>query len=67
VWKKSLAAKIQVECDILSKLQVGEAMLQTTNNTLQLDGTKKRFEEYASFAVQTGELNRWLVETVLNT
>ena len=44
-----------IECDQLAKIQVGNTILTGTNNTLHLDGTRKRFNEYSSFQVRTGD------------
>ena len=44
-----------IECDQLAKIQVGNTILTGTNNTLHLDGTHKRFNEYSSFQVTTGD------------
>ena len=37
--KKSLAAEMMIECELLSKMQVGNTLLNTCNNTLHLNGT----------------------------
>ena len=44
-----------IECDQPAKIQVGNTILAGTNNTLHLDGTRKRFNEYSSFQVTTGD------------
>ena len=44
-----------VECELLAKMQVGNMLLEGENNTLHLDGTRKRFQEYSSFQVTTGD------------
>ena len=46
---------MMVECDQLAKMQVGNTVLQGTNNTLHLDGTCKSFNEYCSFQVTTDD------------
>ena len=47
--KKSLAA----EMNLISRAQVGEAILNSNNNVLHLDGTKYNFNEVGSFKVPT--------------
>ncbi len=51
--KKSLAATMLVEMEMLSKLQVREALLSNENNVLHCDGTKYNFEEVGGFQVST--------------
>ncbi len=51
--KKSTAAAMASECDLLAKMQVGQVLLEECNNTLHFDGTKKRFREYSSFQITT--------------
>ena len=51
--KKSLAAEFFSEMNLLSKAQVREAMLDSTNNVLHTDGTKYNFKEVGSFQVTT--------------
>ncbi|XP_065647057.1 uncharacterized protein LOC136076955 [Hydra vulgaris] len=51
--KKSLAAEFFSEMNLLSKAQVREAMLNSTNNVLHTDGTKYNFREVGSFQVTT--------------
>ncbi|CAG2194717.1 unnamed protein product [Mytilus edulis] len=53
--KKSLASIMAIEAHVLSQAQAAEAMLNHTNNCLHLDGTKKRFTEYAGFQISTEE------------
>ncbi|XP_065671383.1 uncharacterized protein LOC136089337 [Hydra vulgaris] len=49
--KKSLAAEFFSEMNLLSKAQVREAILNSTNNVLHTDGTKYNFREVGSFQV----------------
>ena len=44
-----------VECDGVAKILTAKAILQGDNNTLHLDGTRKRFNEYSSFQVTTSD------------
>ena len=53
--QKSLASMIEKEASILAKRQAGEAMLLHSTNTLHLDGTKKKFTEYAAIETTTGD------------
>ncbi len=53
--KKSAAARMLKECHILTKIQVGTKLLSCENNTLQLDGTTKKFKEYGTFNFTTGD------------
>ena len=53
--KKSVVSNMMIEYDQLAKIQVGNTILTGTNNTLHLDGTRKRFNEYSSFQVTTGD------------
>ena len=41
-------------------MQVGKTILEGRNNTLHLDGTQERFNEYASFQVITEDGSRSL-------
>ena len=43
------------ECDVVSKIGAARKMLQGGNNTLHLDGTQKRFNEYSGFQVTTSD------------
>ena len=58
--QKSLSAEMMVECQILSDQQVGKVILEGPNNTLHLDGTRKKFKEFASFQVTTGDGSKGL-------
>ena len=49
--RKSLAATMMVEAEILSKIQVCEAMLNSNHNILPTDGTKYNFKEIGSYQV----------------
>ena len=51
---------MMVECQILSDQQVGKVILKGPNNTLHLDGTRKKFKEFASFQVTTGDGSKGL-------
>ena len=51
--KKSSAAEMMVEAQIISKMQVCDAMLASTNNVLHTDGTKCKFSEIGSYQVAT--------------
>lgn len=51
--KKSLAAELFSEMNLLSKAQVREAMLASDSNVLHMDGTKYNFKEVGSFQVST--------------
>lgn len=55
--KKSLASIIGIEAHIISQAQAAECILKNEGNCLHLDGTKKRFTEYAGFQVSTKEGN----------
>ena len=58
--QKSLSAEMMIECQILSDQQVGKVILEGPNNTLHLDGTRKKFKEFASFQVTTGDGSKGL-------
>ena len=51
--KKSSAAEMMVEAQIVSKMQVHDTMLASTNNVLHTDGTKYKFSEIGSYQVAT--------------
>ena len=51
-----------MECGLLAKMQVGNMLLEGENNTIHLDGTQKRFQEYCSFLVTTGDTNAGVVK-----
>ena len=51
--QKSSAATMMVEAQIISKMQVRDAMLSSSNNVLHTDGTKYRFKEVGSYQVNT--------------
>ncbi len=51
---KSTLSNMAAESDLLSKMQVGQILLDEACNTLHLDGTRKKFREYSSFQVTTG-------------
>ena len=46
---------MMVEANIISKMQVREAMLSAENNILHTDGTRYNFKEVGSFQVNTSE------------
>ena len=52
---KSSLSNMAAECDILSKIHVGQLLLDEAESTLHLDGTKKKFREYASFQISTNQ------------
>ena len=45
---------------MLAKIHVGETITGSKNNTLHLDGTWKKFNEYASFQLTTGDGSKGL-------
>ena len=47
--QKSLSAEMMVECQILSDQQVGKVILEGSNNTLHLDGTRTKFKGVCIF------------------
>ena len=51
VPKKSVVSKMIAECDAVGKIGAAKKMLEGHNNTLHLDGTRKRFNEYSGFQV----------------
>lgn len=51
--QKSVCSMLMVESKILAQMQACEAMAEGTRNTLHFDGTKMKFEELASYQVQT--------------
>ena len=53
--QKATAASLMVESETLAKMQGGLSILQCENNTLQIDGTRKAFNEYATHNVTTGD------------
>ena len=58
--KKSVLSHMLVECECLGKIQAAETILQGSNNTLHLDGTRKRFNEYSAFEVTTSDGSKGL-------
>ena len=50
---KSTAATMMVEAQLISKMQVREAMLNSEDNVLHTDGTKYKFKEIGSYQVNT--------------
>jgi hypothetical protein len=50
---KTSASMMAVEAQVLGQVQAAEAMMSACNNTLHLDGTRKKFREYSSFQVST--------------
>jgi hypothetical protein len=53
--KHTLAAHIRAEAAVLAKIQCGVHMLQTENNTVHIDGTKKKFREFNTVDITTGD------------
>eukprot|EP00112_Aurelia_sp_Birch-Aquarium-sp1_P004505 Seg1510.9 transcript_id=Seg1510.9/GoldUCD/mRNA.D3Y31 product="hypothetical protein" protein_id=Seg1510.9/GoldUCD/D3Y31 len=51
--QKTVASMMMVEARLLATVRGAEAMLEGSRNVLHTDGTKKRFEELASFQVTT--------------
>ena len=51
--QKTVASMMMVEARLLASVRGAEAMLEGSRNVLHTDGTKKRFEELASFQVTT--------------
>ena len=49
-----------VEYEVLAKIQVGKTLTESENNTLHLDGTWKKFSEYASLQLTTGDGSKQL-------
>ena len=58
--QKILSAQMMVEFEVLAKIHVGETITGSKNNTLHLDGTRKKFNEYASFQLTTGDGSKGL-------
>ena len=50
---KSTLVNMAAECDVLSKIHVGQLILDEAHTTLHLDGTRKKFREYSTFQVST--------------
>ena len=44
-----------VECEQLGKYHAAKTILQGDNNTLHLDGTQKKFNEYSAFQLTTSD------------
>ena len=53
--KKSVVSNMLVECEQLGKYHAAKTILQGDNNTLHLDGTRKRFNEYSAFQLTTSD------------
>ena len=53
--KASLAKVIQTEAAVLSKIQCGRTITEGENNTIHLDGTRKKFREFNTVNITTGE------------
>ena len=53
--KKSVVSNMLVECERLGKIHAAKTILQGDNNTLHLDGTRKRFNEYSAFQLTTSD------------
>ena len=53
--KPSTAREFRAEAAALAKIQCGVTILASENNTVHLDGTKKRFREYNVVNVTTGD------------
>ena len=53
-WK-SVVSNMLAECEQVGKIHIAKTMLQGDNNTLHLDGTRKRFNEYSAFQLTTGD------------
>jgi len=54
--KHTLAAQMRTEAAILAKMQCGITMLESnSNNTVHIDGTKKKFREFNTVNVTTGK------------
>ena len=51
--KKSVASVMMVEGRMLALMQAGQAITESSNNVLHLDGTKLNFVENGSFQVVT--------------
>ena len=50
---KTSASMLTIEAHVIAQVQAAEAMLTSSNNTLHLDGTRKKFREYGSFQIST--------------
>ncbi|KAK6174714.1 hypothetical protein SNE40_017939 [Patella caerulea] len=46
---KGTTSLIQSECEVAGQIQVADILLHGNNMTLQLDGTKKKFNEYGAY------------------
>ena len=44
-----------VECERVGKIHAAKTILQGDNNTLHLDGTRKRFNEFLAFQLTTSD------------
>ena len=55
---KTSASMMAIEAQVIGQAQTAEAMLASANNTLHLDGTRKRFREFGSFQVTTSGSNK---------
>ena len=53
--RKSVVSNMLAECEQVGKIHIAKTMLQGDNNTLHLDGTHKRFNEYSAFQLTTGD------------
>ena len=53
-WK-SVVSNMLAECEQVGKIHIAKTMLQGDNNTLHLDETCKKFNEYSAFQLTTGD------------
>ena len=53
--RKSVVSNMLAECEQVGKIHIAKTMLKGDNNTLYLDGTHKRFNEYSGFQLTTGD------------
>ena len=58
--KKSVASNMLVECERVGKIHAAKTILQGDNNTLHLDGTCKRFNEFSAFQLTTSDGSKGL-------
>lgn len=53
--RKSVVSNMLIECEQVGKIYAAKTILQGDNNTLHLDGTRKRFNEYSAFKLTTSD------------
>ena len=53
--KHTMATQLKAEAAALAKIQCGVTMLDCENNTIHIDGTKKKFREFNTVNITTGK------------